>query len=66
MLFGIKIKKNCYNCLKPPTTTLLNTFKTRIKSIVHALHSPLSNGRIEGTIRKIKQIQRTVYGYKNW
>ncbi|GAC46244.1 transposase [Pediococcus acidilactici NGRI 0510Q] len=50
----------------PYLRTLLNTFKTRIKSIVHALYSLLSNGRIEGTIRKIKQIQRTTYGYRNW
>ncbi|EFL94728.1 hypothetical protein HMPREF0623_1883 [Pediococcus acidilactici DSM 20284] len=50
----------------PYLRTLLNTFKTRVKSIVYALYSPLLNGRIEGTIRKIKQIQRTAYGYRNW
>ena len=32
----------------PYLRTLLNTFKTRVKSIISALYSPLSNGRIEG------------------
>lgn len=49
-------KEKLLQLLKTKTTTLLNTFKTRVKSIVYALYSPLSNGRIEGTIRKIKQI----------
>ena len=26
----------------------------------------LSNGPVEGVNRKIKQIKRTAYGYKNW
>ena len=46
--------------------TLLKTFNIRVKAITNALHSPLSNGRIEGIIRKIKQIKRTAYGYRNW
>ncbi|MFB9769546.1 transposase, partial [Lactiplantibacillus modestisalitolerans] len=29
-------------------------------------HCRLSNGPLEGTNRKIKQIKRTAYGYKNW
>ncbi|KIO95999.1 Mobile element protein [Levilactobacillus brevis] len=28
--------------------------------------STLSNGPIEGVNRKIKQIKRTAYGYRNW
>ncbi|AZP90754.1 transposase [Pediococcus acidilactici] len=46
--------------------TLLKTFNARAKSIINAMRSPLSNGRIEGVIRKIKQINRTAYGYRNW
>lgn len=45
--------------------TLLKTFNATAKSIISAMHSPLSNGSIEGVIRKIKQINRATYGYRN-
>ena len=46
--------------------TIANTFKRNIKYIKNAIdNSELSNGPIEGIIRKIKQIKRTAYGYKN-
>ncbi|WP_446685065.1 transposase [Lactiplantibacillus modestisalitolerans] len=34
--------------------------------IKNMAHCRLSNGPLEGTNRKIKQIKRTAYGYKNW
>ncbi|WP_426423815.1 transposase [Pediococcus acidilactici] len=54
------------------TRPLLHIFVHYLILLKHALnhrislYSPLLNGRIEGTIRKIKQIQRTAYGYRNW
>ena len=50
----------------PILKTLLKTFKKNYKSIVEATRMPYSNGRIEGVNRKIKQIGRTAYGFKNW
>ncbi|OOV23793.1 hypothetical protein LG101_10370 [Levilactobacillus brevis] len=36
------------------------------KLIQNMTSSTLSNGPIEGVNRKIKQIKRTAYGYRNW
>lgn len=47
-------------------STVLNTLKKNQKAVFSAIISPLSNGRIEGINRKIKQIIRTAYGYRNW
>lgn len=43
-------------------STVLNTLKKNQKAVFSAIISPLSNGRIEGINRKIKQIIRTAYG----
>ncbi|AVK62550.1 ISL3 family transposase [Lactobacillus sp. CBA3605] len=48
---------------------LLQTIKTFIKNkqfIKNMTECSLSNGPIEGVNRKIKQIKRTAYGYRNW
>ncbi|WP_409022737.1 ISL3 family transposase [Dellaglioa sp. P0083] len=47
-------------------STVLSTLKKNLKAVCEAICSLLSNGRIEGVNRKIKQIIRTAYGYRNW
>ena len=41
------------------------SYKKNYKGIKNAFSNPASNGRIEGTNRRIKQIGRTAYGYGN-
>lgn len=44
---------------------LIKTLKKNIKGISESCESPYSNGPLEGLNRKIKQISRSAYGYKN-
>lgn len=44
----------------------LKTFKHNRKAVLNAATSKYSNGCVEGTNRKIKQIQHTAYGYRNF
>ena len=46
--------------------TTLNTFKRNLHDILNAAKFDESNGYLEGTNRKIKQIERTAYGYANF
>ncbi len=46
--------------------TTLNTFKRNLHDILNAAKFDESNGCHEGTNRKIKQIERTAYGYANF
>ena len=46
--------------------TTLNTFKRNLHDILNAAKFDESNGCLEGTNRKIKQIERTAYGYRNF
>ena len=46
--------------------TTLNTFKRNLHDILNAAKFDESNGCLEGTNRKIKQIERTAYGYANF
>ena len=46
--------------------TTLNTFKRNLHDILNAAKFDESNGCLEGTNRKIKQIERTAYGYTNF
>ncbi|GEO70119.1 hypothetical protein LAC03_20290 [Levilactobacillus acidifarinae] len=52
--------------VSPQLMTTVKTFIHRKRIIKNMTHGTLSNGPIEGINRKIKQIKRTAYGYKNW
>ena len=45
--------------------TLL-TFKRNYSGVLNGISSTYSNGCLEGVNRKIKQIERTAYGYRNF
>lgn len=45
--------------------TLL-TFKYNLKAVLNGAALPYSNGCLEGFNRKIKQIERTAFGYSNF
>lgn len=45
--------------------TLL-TFKHNYTGVLNGISSSYSNGCLEGVNRKIKQIERTAYGYSNF
>mgnify|MGYP000460574479 CR=1 FL=1 len=46
-------------------TTLL-TFRHNLKAVLNGASLSYSNGCLEGFNRKIKQIERTAYGYSNF
>lgn len=52
--------------VSPQLTATIKTFIHKKRYIKNMAHCRLSNGPLEGTNRKIKQIKRTAYGYKNW
>ena len=52
--------------VSPQLFTTIKTFIKNKKLIQNMTSSTLSNGPIEGVNRKIKQIKRTAYGYRNW
>ena len=52
--------------VSPQLMTTVKTFIHRKRLIKNMTHGTLSNGPIEGINRKIKQLKRTAYGYKNW
>ncbi|HAT54440.1 MAG TPA: hypothetical protein DCW31_04235 [Lactobacillus sp.] len=43
----------------------VKTFKKNLRDIKHSLETGLSNGPLEGTNRRIKQIKHTACGYRN-
>ena len=45
--------------------TLLS-FKRNYSGVLNGISSTYSNGCLEGVNRKIKQIERTAYGYRNF
>ncbi len=45
--------------------TLL-TFKHNLRAVLNGARFSYSNGCLEGFNRKIKQIERTAYGYSNY
>lgn len=47
-------------------TTTLKTFNHYLRRVLNGVTSPYSNGCLEGKNRKIKQVQRTAYGYRNF
>ena len=44
----------------------LLTFKRNYSGVLNGISSTYSNGCLEGVNRKIKQIERTAYGYRNF
>ncbi|WP_440971461.1 ISL3 family transposase [Pediococcus pentosaceus] len=52
--------------VSPQLFTTIKTFIKNKKLIQNMTSSTLFNGPIEGVNRKIKQIKRTAYGYRNW
>jgi transposase len=45
--------------------TTIRTFRKNRKAVINAAKFSYSNGCLEGFNRKIKQIQRTTFGYRN-
>lgn len=56
----------CKANLGPQLRTTLQTFRRNRQAVLNAATSSYSNGCVEGTNRKIKQIERTAYGYRNF
>ncbi|MGY4735665.1 transposase [Weissella cibaria] len=54
-----------YSQLRNAMDTAISTFSKNLAGVLESLRSPWSNGVIEGINRKIKQINRTAYGYRN-
>lgn len=52
--------------VSPQLMKSIRTFIKNKKLIENMMSGSLSNGPVEGINRKIKQIKRTSYGYKNW
>ncbi|QMU08156.1 transposase [Levilactobacillus suantsaii] len=50
----------------PPPVNNLAKHKQLTKTKIMQHNSSFSNGPIKGINRKIKQIKRTAYGYRNW
>lgn len=46
--------------------TTLKTFKKNMTAVLNSIKYLYSNGCLEGTNRKIKQIQRTAFGFRNF
>jgi transposase len=53
-----------YKPMHSPMDTVITTYKKNIHGIHNAFINNVSNGRIEGINRRIKQIGRTAYGYR--
>ena len=61
--------KSALGHIKNVSPQLMTNIKSFIKNrqlIKNMTTGRLSNGPVEGVNRKIKQIKRTAYGYKNW
>lgn len=52
--------------VSPQLLTTIKTFIQKKRFIQNMTNCSISNGPIEGVNRKIKQIRRTAYGYRNW
>ena len=52
--------------VSPQLLTTIKTFIQKKQFIQNMTNCSISNGPIEGVNRKIKQIKRTAYGYRNW
>jgi len=52
--------------VSPQFLTTIKTFIHKKQFIKNMTTCLISNGPVEGINRKIKQIKRTAYGYRNW
>jgi len=52
--------------VSPQLETTIKTYRKYLTLIKNMMACQYSNGPIEGVNRKIKQIKRTAYGYRNW
>ena len=50
----------------PQMQGVLRSLKHNYQYVINGACSPYSNGALEGTIRKIKQLQRVAYGFRNY
>ena len=57
---------NCKDTIGYQMNITLKTFKRCLHDLLNAARFTESNGCLEGTNRKIKQIERTAYGYSNF
>jgi len=56
---------NTYKPVGAAMDVTIGTFKRNLNGILESLRQPWSNGKIEGINRRLKQIGRTAYGYRN-
>ena len=52
--------------VSPQLETTIKTYRKHLTLIKNMMACQYSNGPVEGVNRKIKQIKRTAYGYRNW
>uniref|UniRef100_UPI001179B6A4 transposase n=1 Tax=Lactobacillus helveticus TaxID=1587 RepID=UPI001179B6A4 len=57
---------NCQDQIGTLMHKILLTFKHNLKAVLNGVALPYSNGCLEGFNRKIKQIERTAFGYSNF
>ena len=57
---------NCQDQIGTLMHKTLLTFKHNLKAVLNGVALPYSNGCLEGFNRKIKQIERTAFGYSNF
>lgn len=62
----LKLLINCQDQIGTLMHKTLLTFKHNLKAVLNGAKLPYSNGCLEGFNRKIKQIERTVFGYSNF
>ncbi|MCJ2189986.1 transposase, partial [Lactobacillus helveticus] len=57
---------NCQDQIGTLMHKTLLTFKHNLTAVLNGAALPYSNGCLEGFNRKIKQIERTAFGYSNF
>ena len=62
----LKLLINCQDQIGTLMHKTLLTFKHNLKAVLNGAKLPYSNGCLEGFNRKIKQIERTAFGYSNF
>ena len=56
----------CSNITTNALRRVLRSLKHNYQYVVNSAYSPYSNGVLGGTSRKIKQLQRVAYGFRNY
>ncbi len=62
----LKLLINCQDQIGTLMHKTLLTFKHNLKAVLNGAKLPYSNGCLEGFNRKLKQIERTAFGYSNF